>query len=226
MDDLKYDAQGLICAIAQDWLHGDVRMVAWMNREAIEKTLTTGKATFYSRSRQALWTKGETSGNELMVKSVHLDCDGDTILLRVSPRGPSCHTGKPTCFFQSLSLAGVDESEQPPATFLDILERELEKRRNTTANKSYTRSLLDGGASKIGAKIREEAQELDDALQREDDERVVSEGADVLFHVLVGLRLRGIPWSKVIEALAARSGQSGHEEKASRDAPARADAKE
>lgn len=218
--ELKYDRDGLICAIAQDATHGDIRMVAWMNEAALDRTLATGKATFFSRSRQALWTKGETSGNELQVLSIHADCDRDTLLLRVLPHGPSCHTGRPSCFFQSLTAEGIIETPQPAATFLSTLEAELEQRRNSTAERSYTKSLLEKGVGKICEKVNEEASEFGQALSHESDERVVSEAADVLFHLMVGLKARQIPWGRVIEVMAARAGQSGHAEKASRKAPA------
>lgn len=219
MSQVKYDDKGLVCAVAQDSLSGQVRMVAWMNAAALERTLESGLATFYSRSRAQLWTKGETSGNTLAVESVHLDCDGDTLLLRVRASGPSCHTGQPTCFFQELSRDGVRETEVPPATFLGALERELVARQHSSATKSYTKSLLDRGVGAIGDKVREEASELVQALTSESDERVLSEAADLVYHVMVGLRARGLSWSGVIEVLAARFGQSGLEEKAARRKP-------
>lgn len=219
MEPLKYDEHGLICAVAQDAVHGDIRMVAWMNTEALRRTLETGKATFYSRSRQALWTKGETSGNTLDVVSIHADCDGDTLLLRVRPHGPSCHTGKPSCFFRRLTVDGSTDTEMPAASFLADLEAELvERQRSSTGAKSYSKSLLEAGVGKIGDKVREEAGEFVQALESESDERVASEAGDVLFHLLVGLRARNVPWSQVIEVLAARAGRSGHDEKASRTA--------
>src|SRR5215510_12845403 len=108
---LAFDEKGLIVTVAQDRLTGQVRMVAWMNREAVERTLETGRATFFSRSRGRLWEKGETSGNALEVREVHADCDGDTLLLLVEPAGPSCHTGRPACFFRRLDASG-GSSEQ------------------------------------------------------------------------------------------------------------------
>ena len=242
VDELKWDESGLITAVAQDRLTGQVRMVAWMNREALAATLASGFATFYSRSRRALWRKGETSGNVLAVHEVAVDCDGDTLLLLVDAEGPSCHTGRETCFFRRLPLgdqlhrdtaaspapptsppasaaASTSESNDPAPTadpFLLSLEAEIEKRSRSTAERSYTRSLLDGGIPKISAKITEEAAELNAALAGETDARVASEAADVLYHVLVGLRARGVAWRRVIEVLAKRAGQSGHAEKASR----------
>jgi phosphoribosyl-AMP cyclohydrolase / phosphoribosyl-ATP pyrophosphohydrolase len=220
MQGLKFDAQGLITAVAQDRLTGEVRMVAWMNQEALDKTLETGLATFYSRSRQKLWVKGETSQHRLRVESVVADCDGDTLLLLVDPEGPSCHTGRPNCFFQPLGKEGPVESESEALPYLFELESVVRKRQSSTGDKSYTRSLLDGGASKVNAKISEEASELVAAIEGETKERVTSEAADVLYHVLVGLRLRGVSLSDVVRELARRSSQSGHSEKAARKPPA------
>jgi phosphoribosyl-ATP pyrophosphohydrolase/phosphoribosyl-AMP cyclohydrolase len=216
---LKFNERGLIPAIAQDRFDGQVRMMGWMNREALERTLATGNATFFSRSRSSLWVKGETSGNLLRVHSVTADCDADTVLLLVEPAGPSCHTGRPSCFFRRVGADGglVDEAfEVTP--FLAELERTIRERQASTAEKSYTRSLLDGGVAKIGAKISEEAGELVAALASESDDRVLSEAADLLFHVLVGLRARGLDLRAVAATLAARTRQSGHAEKASRKA--------
>ena len=216
MNDLKWDDAGLITAVAQDRLTGQVRMVAWMNREALAATLESGLATFYSRSRRALWRKGETSGHVLRVHRVAADCDGDTLLLLVDPEGPSCHTGRDTCFFRTLSAPEGESDASLADPFLLTLESELEKRAQSSAERSYTRSLLDGGVPKISAKITEEAAELNGALAGETDERVASEAADVLYHVMVGLQARKVPWRRVIEVLARRAGQSGHAEKASR----------
>ena len=199
-------------------------MLAWMNREALRATLDSGEATFFSRSRGKLWRKGETSGHVLRVHEVVADCDGDSLLLLVDPEGPSCHTGRATCFFRRIDSAPGASSDQPSVTaeerdagpFLLSLEEEIRQRASSTAAKSYTRYLLDGGPSRIAGKVTEEAGELSQALQSESDERVISEAADVLYHTLVGLRARGLDWRRVIEALATRAGQSGHAEKASR----------
>lgn len=212
---LKYDANGLIVAVCQDYLDGAVRMVAWMNEAAVQATLATGKATFYSRSRQALWTKGETSGNFLHVLGMSVDCDKDTLLLRVKSDGPSCHTGEATCFFTPLS-AEEQAPHQADPTLWSALERELAARKQSTGTKSYTKFLLDAGASKIGAKLLEESGEFTHALEHESDERVASEAADILYHLLVGLQLRSVSLRQVLEQMALRTGQSGHEEKASR----------
>jgi phosphoribosyl-ATP pyrophosphohydrolase/phosphoribosyl-AMP cyclohydrolase len=221
LETLRFDEQGLIPAIAQDALTGEVRMVAWMNQEALDQTLETRRATFFSRSRQRLWVKGESSGNALHVRHVYLDCDGDTLLLLVDPAGPSCHTGRPTCFFKPLEpdgqAAGASEGGAQP--LLGTLEAALAARRNSSGKQSYTKALLDGGPPKIGAKIREEADELARALADESDGRVAAEAADVVYHLLVGLLARGVTWRSVIEVLAGRFGTSGHVEKASRPHP-------
>jgi phosphoribosyl-ATP pyrophosphohydrolase/phosphoribosyl-AMP cyclohydrolase len=216
MKELKFDERGLIPAIVQDRLTGEVRMCAFMNQEALARTLTTGRATFFSRSRQALWEKGETSGNVLEVREVHADCDGDTILVLVDPVGPSCHTGRPSCFFRPISASGVADEGAQAAPFLLRLEEEIEARRSSTAQKSYTKSLLEAGAVRIGDKVREEADEFTRAVAGESDERTVSEAADVVYHLLVGLALRKISWRDVLGALAKRAGTSGHAEKAAR----------
>jgi len=211
----KYDERGLIPAVAQDRLTGEVRMLAWMNADSLKATEESGWATFYSRSRGELWVKGETSGNRLRVARIVADCDADTLLLQVDPEGPSCHTGRETCFFREFSGDELDTR----APFLLELERVIAERERSSADASYTRSLLDGGPERIGAKLTEEAGELANALKEESDERVAAEAADLLFHLLVGLRARKIPLRNVVAELSGRSGVSGHAEKASRGRP-------
>ena len=215
--DLAFGESGLLPAVVQDRLTGQVRMVGYMSRESLAATLRTGRATFFSRSRSELWEKGQSSGNTLRVVSLHADCDADTILVLAEPTGPTCHTGTPSCFFRRIGEDGalVDEARSA-TTFLEELEREIEARKQSVGARSYTRHLLDGGAERIGAKIREEADELARALESESDERVASEAADVLYHAMVGLASRGVALRDVIAKLAARAGTSGHEEKARR----------
>jgi phosphoribosyl-AMP cyclohydrolase / phosphoribosyl-ATP pyrophosphohydrolase len=213
--DVKFDSNGLVAAIAQDRCTGEIRMLAWMNAEALTRTRETGLATFYSRSRQALWIKGETTGHRLRVAQIKVDCDGDTLLLLVDPEGPSCHTGRDNCFFEELG----DTPETPAREalpYLFELERVIGERRAATAERSYTKSLFDAGAERVNAKITEEAGELVRAIEGESSERVASEAADVLYHVLVGLRLREVPLREVVASLLARAQKSGHEEKTSR----------
>ena len=215
--ELKFDEHGLITAVVQDRLTGEVRMVAWMNEEAILRTLESGRATFFSRSRQRLWQKGEESGHVLLVSDISADCDRDTLLVSVDPVGPSCHTGQQNCFFTPLERPGAELAQPELAQpFMDRLEAALEARRTSTGDKSYTRSLLDGGAERIAAKMVEEAGEFSQAISQESDDRVASEAADVIYHLMVGLRARGVALRRVIEVLAKRAGQSGLAEKASR----------
>lgn len=214
---LQFDERGLIPAVVQDRLTGQVRMLAWMNQEALRRTLESGRATFYSRSRAKLWEKGETSGNGLKVVSVTADCDADTLLVLADPEGPSCHTGRPSCFFQRVLPDGsLEQLAVDAEPFLAKLEDVIRQRQSSPADQSYTRSLLDGGAERIGSKIREEAAELAQSIAGESDERVAAEAGDLIYHLLVGLRLRGVELAAVLEVLAARSGTSGHTEKARR----------
>ena len=215
--ELKWDAAGLVTVVVQDRLTGEIRMLAHANREAIEATIETGEAHFFSRSRQSLWRKGETSGNTIAVHGVWADCDGDALLYLADPAGPSCHTGRDTCFFRAVTADGVEDApnDHGRPTLL-ALEAALEARAKSSADASYTKSLLDKGPPKIGAKIREEAGEVSDAIAEESDENVASEAVDVLYHLMVGLLYRRIPLRSVAAVLAGRFGVSGHVEKASR----------
>ncbi len=214
---LAWNEQGLLPAIVQDADTGAILMMAWMNAEALAETHATGYAHFYSRSRQRLWKKGESSGNVLAVRELRVDCDADTILMRAEPAGPTCHTGATSCFFHSEDRDD-DGPPAPPATVLDRLERVLRARRDSAdADTSYTKSLLDAGMPKILAKIGEEQRELAEELPIGDRKAVVHETADLLFHVLVGLVARDIPVGDVWHELGRRFGVGGHQEKASRE---------
>jgi phosphoribosyl-ATP pyrophosphohydrolase/phosphoribosyl-AMP cyclohydrolase len=216
--DLKYDERGLLTVVAQDRLTGELRMLAHANRQALEATLESGEAWFYSRSRSAMWKKGETSGHVLHVAELWTDCDGDAVLYLVEPVGPSCHTGRTTCFFRKLGPGGsiADVATAHGSPLLPQLWAALTARASADAGKSYTKKLLEGGAPLIGGKLREEAGELAQAIAAESDERVVSEAADVLYHLLVGLLARGVALRDVEAELARRFGVSGLDEKAAR----------
>jgi phosphoribosyl-ATP pyrophosphohydrolase/phosphoribosyl-AMP cyclohydrolase len=227
---LNFDANGLVPVIVQDHLTGEIRMFAYANVAALRHTIETGRATFWSRSRGELWEKGLTSGNVIRVLRVLVDCDGDCVVYSSEPHGNSCHTGAQSCFFReldapvSLSVGPSDASSEAPAwiacrseqALLPTLEAVLEARKASTAKASYTKSLYESGSPGIGKKIREEAGELAAAIDGETDERVVSEAADTLYHLMVGLRWRGVGVRRVLAELARRFGQSGHAEKASR----------
>ena len=218
---MKFDEHGLLVVVAQDHLTGEVRMVAFATAEAVKLTLETGRATFWSRSRGELWEKGRTSGNGLDVKGVLVDCDGDCLVYLVAPRGPTCHTGAPSCFFRRAELESgavrVSDAEVPAPTLLARLEAVLQARKASDAKASYAKSLYDAGPTKIGEKLIEEAGELARAVAGEDDDRVASEAADVLFHVMVALRSRGVAFAEVLRELDRRTGTSGHDEKRARN---------
>ncbi len=213
---LVFDPNGLLPVIVQDHLTGEVRMFAFATREAVQATVQTGRATFWSRSRGELWEKGKTSGNDIQVLRVLVDCDADCVIYVSEPRGNSCHTGAPSCFFRTLDGDTLMVAGTTSQTLLVELERVLEARKKSTTGASYTKSLYEAGPAKMGAKIMEEAGELARALEGESDDRVVSEAADTLYHVLVGLRGRDISLRRVLAELAGRFGTSGHAEKASR----------
>jgi len=200
----------LIPAIVQDATTGHVLMVAYMDEEARRLTVETGEVHFWSRSKGRIWKKGESSGNVLRLVELKADCDADALLVRARPAGPTCHTGSRTCF-------GTDGKEPAP-TELDALFGTILARRADPAARSYTRQLLDAGPRAIGAKIAEEAAELCAELlaPAREPKRVVSEAADLIFHVLVGLAEAGVPWGEVQAELARRSGRSGLDEKAGR----------
>lgn len=217
LDSLKWDGAGLVTVVVQDRFSGEVRMVAHANIAALRATLKTGYAYFYSRSRGLLWKKGETSGHTIAVSEIWADCDGDAVLYQSDPKGPSCHTERATCFFRRVAPDGVtDDLGAVARPSLAALFAELEARRAAGGAKSYTRKLLDGGVVAVNAKILEEAGELALAIEHEGPARVVSEAADVIYHVLVGLLLRGVSLRDVEVELARRSGVSGLVEKAGR----------
>jgi phosphoribosyl-ATP pyrophosphohydrolase/phosphoribosyl-AMP cyclohydrolase len=208
-----YDDRGLVPCIVQDAASSTVLMLAWMNAEALRLTRETGEVHFWSRSRGALWKKGESSGNTLAVVELRIDCDRDCVLVRARPAGPTCHTGATSCFF-TLDDGTTDDGVAP---ILARLDRILAQRRDSaTSEKSYTKSLLDKGMPKILEKIAEEHGELAAELPGGPDDKVVHEAADVLFHVMVGLTARKIPFDRVLVELGRRFGTSGHTEKASR----------
>lgn len=199
IDDLQFNEAGLIPAIVQDETRGTVLMMAWMNEEALEKTVETEEAWFYSRSRKELWHKGATSGNIQAVTSVLYDCDGDTLLLLVNPAGPACHTGAESCFYRTF-----DGSPLPKVTMLNVLESLVKERKSNPVEGSYTNYLFDKGIDKILKKVGEENAEVIIASKNEDRGEVVYETADLLYHLTVLLAERGISWEEVMLELKKR----------------------
>ena len=187
MDDsqIAYDERGLVPCVVQDWSSGEVLTVAYMNAEALARTRETGEMHFFSRSRQELWHKGETSGNRQALRAIRYDCDADTLLALVEPAGPACHTGERTCFFRG------ELEPAAPYEALASLERVLEQRARERPAGSYTSELL-ADPPRIGEKVREEADEVARAAADESDARVAEEAADVLYHLAVLLRGRGL----------------------------------
>ena len=188
-------SKGLIPAIIQDAKTQKVLMLGYMNEEAYLKTIAEKRVTFFSRSKNRLWTKGETSENYLEVVNLLVDCDQDTILIQANPEGPTCHTGKDTCF---------NEPNQDNAAWLDYLKYVIRSRKNETAEKSYTASLFQKGTHKIAQKVGEEAVELVIEALMKNDELFKGEAADLVFHLLVLLEDRGIGLEEVIKLLQER----------------------
>ncbi len=218
---VAFDADGLAPVIAQEARTGTIRMVAWANREALARTLETGTAFFWSRSRKAMWRKGESSGHTLAVREVRIDCDGDVVLYAVDPIGPSCHTGATSCFYRRVGADGAlvedDGPPDPPAVVLARVADVIANRRRDRPEKSYVVSLLDAGLGKISGKITEEAGELVEALPAGDAAHTAHEAADLVFHALVGLEAVGVPLDAVFAELGRRFGISGIDEKAGRN---------
>ena len=193
IDFAKY-SDGLVPAIVQDDATGKVLMLAFMNQEAITKTQELQKVTFYSRSRKKLWTKGEESGNYLILKDIKVDCDNDTLLIKAKPTGPTCHTGADTCW----------NEKNVPADFLFELEQIIVDRKNNPSERSYTSSLFEKGINKIAQKVGEEAVELVIEAKDNSKELFLNEGADLLFHYLILLHAKGYSLNDVIGILKER----------------------
>ena len=192
--DFKKYPDGLVPAIVQDFNTQKVLMLAFMNQEAFQKTEELGKVTFYSRSKKRLWTKGEESGNFLIVKQVLLDCDNDTILVKAEPQGPTCHTGADTCWSE----------RNHKEDFLYYLEDIIELRKKSSDEKSYVRQLFRDGINKIAQKVGEEAVELVIESKDNNDELFMNEAADLLFHYLVLLNAKGYNLQQVVNVLQSR----------------------
>jgi phosphoribosyl-ATP pyrophosphohydrolase/phosphoribosyl-AMP cyclohydrolase len=205
---VRFGADGLVPVVTQESRSGDVLMVAYANRDALDRTLSTGLAHYFSRSRGTLWQKGETSGHVQRVAEVRLDCDGDAVLYRAEQEGPACHTGARTCFLTVISGAagqrGSGVGEDPGGHVLTRLARTISQRDEHRPRGSYTAELLAAGTGKISQKVGEEAVEVVVAANSEDDERLAAEAADLLYHLLVLLQARGVPLDAVLRELEGR----------------------
>ena len=220
-DDIRFDARGLIPAIAQDVQTGDVLMLAYMNRISIEKTLETGRVHYFSRSRNELWLKGETSGHFQELRAAYYDCDIDTLLLKIDQTGAACHTGERSCFYRPLfdvdgGEGGGETLAQAGPEILTKLFEILKERKSADPETSYVASLYKKGVTKINEKIAEESGELTEAALSGDRKEMVHEFSDLLFHSMTLLASEGIEMKEVYGELGRRFGISGIEEKRSR----------
>lgn len=199
---VKFDEKGLVPAIIQDAATKEVLTLAYMNEESLEKTLETGETWFFSRSRQELWHKGETSGNTQTVISINYDCDQDAILVQVNPKGPACHTGAVSCFSDR-----VYESDAPNLAILSTLEKVIQSREKERPEGAYTTYLFEKGVDKILKKVGEEASEVIIAAKNRSHEELRWEAADLLYHLQVLLVEQGLPLKDVLNTLEERHNQ-------------------
>lgn len=206
LDTIKFDENGLVPAVLQDAKTGQVLMVAYMNRESLEKTISSGKAVFYSRSRQKLWLKGETSGNYMNVETLRVDCDMDCLLLKVTPEGPACHTGKNSCFYRVLDVDKFvenEESDNKAIVLQEVYETILDRKKNHKEG-SYTNYLFEKGLDKILKKVGEEATEVIIGAKNAGNEEVRYEIADLLYHLMVLMAEKQMTWDEVFGELEKR----------------------
>ncbi len=211
---------GLVPVITQDFETKEVLMLAYMNKEALELTITTSYAHYFSRSKQRLWKKGESSNHTQEVKSISIDCDNDTILLKVKQNGVACHTGRKSCFFTNLETKEIthdikiDNIENYGV--IETLYQTIQSKKNDNPEKSYTASLLQGKQNSMLKKIIEEAGEFTFAIKDDDTSEIIYEGADLMYHCLVALSSKNISPDRIKQELSRRFGLSGIEEKNSR----------
>jgi len=218
---IDFDKQdGLIPVITQDNVTNEVLMLAYMNKEALELTLKTNYAHYFSRSKQRLWKKGESSGHTQEIKSVMMDCDNDTLLLKVDQKGVACHTGRKSCFFTDMKTGNITSGVEINTTvsygIIETLYQTIQSKKNDNPEISYTAKLLQGKQNSMLKKIIEEAGEFTFAVKDEDIEEIIYEGADLIYHCLVALASKNISPDRIKQELSRRFGLSGIEEKNSR----------
>jgi len=207
INELSYDKNGLIPAIAQDWLDGTVLMLAWMNKESLTKTIETNEVHYWSRSRSELWRKGATSGSTQFLKEIRFDCDNDSILLLIEQNGSgACHTGNKSCFFNKLTNINnsISEDFNPPSNQCSQLFDSLSERLASPQEGSYTNYLLSKGTNTILKKIGEETAEFIMACTDDDKESISGEAADIIYHLQVALLFKGVKWRDVFSVLESR----------------------
>jgi len=218
---IDWDKQnGLIPAIVQENNTGDVLMLAYMDKEALELSLSTNYAHYFSRSKQRIWKKGESSGHTQKIVEIKLDCDSDTVLLKVEQKGVACHTGRKSCFFTDLKNGNITEDVQVDLTdaygVIDTLYHTIQEKKGDDPKKSYTAKLLQGKQNSMLKKIVEEAGEFTFAIKDDDKDEIVYEAADLMYHSLVALASKNISPDQIKQELSRRFGMSGIEEKNNR----------
>ena len=201
---VAFDRDGLVPCVVQDWRTGEVLTLAYMNREALERTLESHQTHFWSRSRGELWHKGAHSGNVQQVRSLRYDCDADALLALVEPAGPACHTGERSCFYRT-----VGEPRTATHEALPRLSRTLAARQEEMPSGSYTAELLRAGSARVGEKVQEEAEEAARAAREESDDRLRAEAADLVYHLGVLLQARGLAFTDALDELTARMDSAG-----------------
>jgi phosphoribosyl-ATP pyrophosphohydrolase/phosphoribosyl-AMP cyclohydrolase len=221
IETIDFDKQGgMVPVVTQDANTNEVLMLAYMNKEAVELTLSTSFAHYFSRSKQRMWKKGESSGHTQKVIDILLDCDNDTILLKVEQEGVACHTGRKSCFFTSIksgkTISDIEIDTTASYGVIDTLYHTILERKNADDEKSYTSKLLNGEENSLLKKIVEEAGEFTFAIKDKDEEEIIYEAADVTYHMLVALAKENISPDRIKQELARRFGMSGIEEKNSR----------
>ena len=208
LNDLSYNNDGLIPAIAQDWLDGSILMFAWMNMDSLKKTLKTKEVHYWSRSRSEIWRKGATSGNIQILKEIRFDCDNDALLLFIEQKGSgACHTGERSCFFNKISdfsINEVEKKENPLTNECSELFNRLNDRVISPKKESYTNYLLTKGSNTILKKIGEESAEFIMACMKNDNSEIANEAADIIYHLQVALLHKDVTWREVLEVLANR----------------------
>lgn len=218
---VDFDKQdGLIPVITQDNETNEVLMLAYMNKEALELSIQTNFAHYFSRSKQRIWKKGESSGHTQEIKSINIDCDNDTLLLKINQNGVACHTGRKSCFFTDLKTNEIKSEIEIDTTsaygVIDTLYHTIQEKKNDDPKKSYTAKLLQGKENSMLKKIVEEAGEFTFAVKDNDTEEIIYEGADLMYHCLVAMASKNISPDRIKQELSRRFGLSGIEEKNSR----------
>ena len=212
IEELRFDNNGLIPAIAQDWLDGSILMLAWMNKESLNKTLETRNVHYWSRSRSEIWRKGSTSGSTQFLKGIRFDCDNDALVLSIEQHGSgACHTGEKSCFFNEIDSNSINKTAKKISPFSNICSElfdTLNERSINPLEKSYTNHLLTKGSNTILKKMGEETAEFIMACKDNDKDEIANEASDIIYHLQVALVYKGVKWRDVLNVLESRRGKN------------------